>query len=236
MVRSNPVATSAEYVDEFFPHAEAVILAGSSITTHCTDYSDLDLVIVDNTLRSPYRHTVRIFDWLAELFVHNDASLSHFWRRDVQSRRPILIRMCATGQPLRGAPGPAEAIQREAALILEAGPQVPAEELDYRRYILTALRDDYLGCHDPYESTFIANALLTTASELALLTRNAWLGDGKWLARELATVHPELAERATTAAAPTGSGLQAFVEQILELAGGPLQEGYLAHAQLPNPT
>ena len=239
-MRADPVAAATAFVDGRFPTAKVAILGGSSTTRRRTEFSDLDVVVVDGSLPVPYRETTRAEGWLVEAFVHNDVSLAHYWRLDVDSRRPALIRMCADGRVIRGADGPGADVQRAARLILEAGPPpLPDDQRAYRRYTLTDLLDDFLGCDDGVEQPFIVNSLVTAAAELALLSANAWLGSGKWLARELAEAHPELAARfpsAVSAALWTDEKrpLRQLVDDILQLAGGRLAEGYRSQGTLPD--
>ena len=239
MEQTDPVHAAIEFVNRRLPAATVAILGGSSTTEQRTAYSDLDVVIVDNTQPMPYRQTVRRGDWLIEAFVHNESSLAHYWRLDVESRRPALIRMCADGRIVRGAGGPAEQIQRNARELLRNGPiRCSTEQLDYRRYLLTDLLDDLRGCREPFERLFIANAVLVQAAELALLATNAWLGSGKWLARELHQSLPTVAASfAPISAAPTDEALlELLVERVLGLAGGPLQDGYWSQGELPQPS
>jgi hypothetical protein len=175
-----------------------------------------------------------------ELFVQSPTSMRGFWDLDALSRRPPLLRMCAEGVVLRSVDGEGERIQREAGARLEAGP-VPLTELETasRRYALSDLLDDLRDAADSNEPTFIANAVLSQAAGLALLTAGRWLGTGKWLAREMDQVAPELLSALTAAHAEAVSGdVSGLVLQsmrILEDVGGPLSVGFRADGQLPTP-
>jgi len=238
MTQTDPVSAALNNVNAVFPSAPVAFLGGSSTTRQRTVYSDLDIVIVESGQQMPCRQTTQAGDWLVEAFFHNDASLAHYWRLDVEARRPALIRMCADGRILRGEGGPADSIQQRARELLDSGPlPCTAEQLDYRRYILTDLRDDLRGSTNSTERLFITNALIVQAAELAQLTVNAWLGNGKWLARELHEAAPELAESfATIGTSPTDPELlETLLTLVLDLAGGPLQDGYRSQGELPDP-
>lgn len=72
--------------------------------------------------------------------------------------------------------------------------------------------------------------LVRRTGELALLTHGAWLGGGKWLARRLEPVAPDLAARldetAQAALRGVSEGLTSLVTEVLDTAGGPVWEGY----------
>jgi hypothetical protein len=121
--------------------------------------------------------------------------------------------------------------------LLAAGPARPSdEELRQRRYRLTDLLDDLIGCRDPAELTYLAAMLLTIGGELILLSSGQWLDTGKWLARRLTEIDESLAERMISAhvaavATQDTQPLQHVVTEILERVGGPLQEGFSASGQ-----
>jgi hypothetical protein len=235
-----PEQTTAAVVDAHFPTALAAFLGGSAATALRTSTSDLDIVVVLVGEPAPYRETMTFGGWLVELFVQSPTSMRGFWDLDALSRRPPLLRMCAEGVVLRSVDGEGERIQREAGARLEAGP-VPLTELETasRRYALSDLLDDLRDAADSNEPTFIANAVLSQAAGLALLTAGRWLGTGKWLAREMDQVAPELLSALTAAHAEAVSGdVSGLVLQsmrILEDVGGPLSVGFRADGQLPTP-
>ena len=140
--------------------------------------------------------------------------------------------MCAQGVILLSAGTFAEDVQTEARQRLEAGPPpLSAEAMERRRYALTDLLDDLIGTRDPAELTYLAGAILTATSELALVTAGRWLGSGKALRRELVASNKGLADRLVVgyrAAVTTGETvlLDSVTREVLARAGGPLSAGY----------
>jgi hypothetical protein len=224
-----PFAVARDLVMERFPHARASFLAGSALTPRRTATSDLDVVVVVPVTR-PYRETVRHLGRLVELFVHTRDSLDDFWAAETAQRRSPLLRMCAEGLAL--SPGDdAEEIQHAAALRWRQGPRpLTAAETERRRYMLTDLLDDLATMSDPLERPYVAAAVLQSATELALLLGDHWLGTGKWLSRELADAEPALLTRLVQAHADAvagrGTSLITVSEEILGRAGGRLADGY----------
>ena len=95
---------------------------------------------------------------------------------------------------------------------------------------MTDLLDDLRGCADPAERLYLVSHLLQRASELVLLAGGHWLGGGKWLSRRLAAADPDLHhalyEAAREATDGDIKGFEAAVTRALDVAGGPLWDGY----------
>jgi hypothetical protein len=117
-------------------------------------------------------------------------------------------------------------------------PPAADEELDYRRYWLTALLDDLadddLADDDPVDRAAPATAVFADVADLALVSRGHWSGTGRWLTRRLREIDPALGERlvAGLQAAVHGgvSGLRSCGDAELDRIGGPLDSGYGRHA------
>ncbi|MFE4860486.1 nucleotidyltransferase domain-containing protein [Streptomyces sp. NPDC056670] len=228
------VQTASELVNSRFPEARAAFLAGSVLTRRRTATSDLDIVVLLDGPPAPFRESLVHNDWPVELFVQTEADWRSFAERETAARQSPLLAMCAEGLLLTDRDGLGATLQAESRRRLAAGPPpLSATECEDRRYALTDTLDDFRGCTDPLERTYLVAALLRGASELALLTGGHWLGAAKWLSRRLATADPDLHRRLTGAAAsaiadrPGGSAEFAeAVHGVLQQAGGPIWSGY----------
>jgi hypothetical protein len=197
-----------------------------------TSTSDLDIVVVIDGPPAPYRESLRWRGWPVELFVHRLGTTSAWFAKDFARRRPTLPRMCADGAVLVDVDGTGAAIRAQAQALLEAGqPPVSTAELDAHRYGLTDLLDDLTGSTDPGETIVICWYVLRSTAELALLTAGSWLGDGKWLLRELRQLDLELADE-LLAAREDPVELARLADQVLARAGGRLWAGYRQQGQL----
>jgi hypothetical protein len=117
-------------------------------------------------------------------------------------------------------------LRDQARSHLAAGPpDLPAAELERRRYGLTDLLDDLAGSTDPGETSVIGWAAWTQTAELALILAGSWLGGGKWLLRELRAADPALAAD-LLAAAGHPARLAAIADLVLARGGGRLWAGY----------
>jgi hypothetical protein len=234
--RGQPQLAATALISQRFPQAEWALLAGSVLTADRTAGSDLDIVVClpeDPTL--PYRSSLYWQGWPVELFVHDESSLDHYLAKDLISRRPVLHRMIATGVVVGGSHrGAARLRARCAAVLAEGPPALPAAELARLRYAVTDLLDDLVHSRDPAETTAIATALWLTAAELALHAGRHWIGAGKWLLRELRDLDAGLAQT-WVASHGDPDAVAALARQMLDLAGGPLFDGYHSIGQRPSP-
>ncbi|MGW8760970.1 nucleotidyltransferase domain-containing protein [Streptomyces sp. NPDC055815] len=228
---NDPVLTARELVRDRFPAARAAFLAGSVLTERRTPTSDLDLVVLLDGPPAPYRENLMYGGWPVELFVQTEAAWHRFVDQETAQRRSPLLAMCADGMLLVDSDGLGASLQAEARTRRAAGPPPLSDhERDYQRYILTDLLDDLRGCADPAERVYLVSHLLQRASELVLLIGGHWLGSGKWLSRRLAeaapSTHAALSETAPRAIAGETADFVAAVTEVLDLAGGPLWDGY----------
>jgi predicted nucleotidyltransferase len=182
-------------INEIFPDCKGAILGGSSVRGEETATSDLDIIVISDELDSSKRESFHFRGWPVELFVHTIDSCRRYFRNDVERARPTLPRMAAEGIVLKGEEYLRE-IRKEAALMLAAGPLPWSEaELTLKRYFLTDVLEDFIGSTKRHESLFIAGKLAELAHEFVLRGNKQWIGQSKWIYRELSNFDPLLAGR-----------------------------------------
>jgi hypothetical protein len=196
----------------------------SVLTSRRTARSDLDVVVLLDGPPAPYRESLRYGDWPVELFVHTEDSWHSFVTPEIVPRKSPLLWMCADRALLLDADGTRAWIAKTAKRLTTAGlPPVTDTVLEDARYALTDLLDDFAVCTGTRERLFLVAELVRRSAELALLTHGMWLSGGKWLARHLEPVAPDLAARLheTAQAALRGApeGLTSLVN------GGPRRGG-----------
>ncbi|WP_275466575.1 nucleotidyltransferase domain-containing protein [Streptomyces noursei] len=227
----DPVITARELVQDRFPTARAAFLAGSVLTDRRTPTSDLDIVVLLDGPPAPSRESLVYRGWPVELFVQTETVWHNYADQETAKRSSPLLSMCADGRLLVDADGLGASLQDEARKRLAAGPPPLSDsEREYQRFFLTDLLDDLRGCTDPAERVYLVSHMLQRASEFVLLVGGHWLGGGKWLSRRLAAadpgVHRALSEAAMQAIAGDAEVFAAVVTEVLDLAGGPLWDGY----------
>lgn len=181
--RPNPVEASKLFINHFFPHCQAAILAGSVVRGEETSTSDLDLVIFDEYLSSSYRESFIEYGWDIECIVLNFSSYKDYFESDCKRAKPAMPKMISEGIIIR-YDIKLEAIKKEANELLEKGPEEWSDEtVKLKRYFLTDLLDDFKGCTNREEGIFIANALAEATSEFVLRMNRRWIGSSKWIVR-----------------------------------------------------
>jgi hypothetical protein len=138
--------------------------------------------------------------------------------------------MWATGLVVADRAGVTAALVAEARERFTAGPPPWTDaERDRARYHLSDLVDD-LVVAPPAEVGFVALDLVRVLGEYSLRAAGAWSARGKWLARELSALDPDLAvdlhDGHTAAVAGDPGPLAALAGRVLECLGGRLLEGY----------
>ncbi|MFI6763929.1 nucleotidyltransferase domain-containing protein [Streptomyces sp. NPDC050355] len=227
-------AEALRLVTDRFPHALGALLGGSAAHGRATSTSDLDVAVLlpdsDRSRREVVRHDGR----LAELFVNTVTDVPEFFEWDRARRRGTVLFLYAEGLPLHDPHGHLARTRDRARAVLAAGPpQLGPAEWEHGRYVLTCYLDDLVDTSpaDRYEQLALADHALREAAHLVTAYHRAWTGIGKWLPRRLLSADPErggalldghqaVAERADPAP------LAAAVNQVLDLLGGPLREGY----------
>jgi hypothetical protein len=227
----NPLEAAKLFIEDRFPACDAALLAGSVTRGEATSTSDLDIVVFDRKVTSPYRESLIAFGWPIEVFIHNLQSYKYFFDSDVKRARPSLPRMVSEGIPIKNHEL-LPAIQREATSLIENGPEEwNAEEIDMKRYFLTDTLEDFIGSHNRAEELFISNALAESLHEFVLRTNKRWIGNSKWVIRELNHFDPLFTNRFVQAFDSfyrTGdkSLIIDLADSVLEPFGGKFFDGF----------
>jgi predicted nucleotidyltransferase len=229
--RVNPFEAAQQFIQKQFPNCDGALLAGSVVRGEATETSDLDIVIFDQNVQSSYRESLIDFGWNIEVFVHNLNSYKEFFISDYERARPSLPRMVSEGIVLKDF-GKMESIKHEAKALLDQGPVKWSQEMiNIKRYFITDVLDDFIGCSDRSEEIFIANTLAEMVSEFVLRTNRKWIGTSKWLVRSLRHYDEKFAEHFVAVFETfykTGdkNKIIQMVDNILEPYGGRLFNGF----------
>lgn len=229
--RLEPIKAATLFVEKYFPDCQGAILAGSVVRGQATETSDLDLVIFDGGVASSYRESLIEFGWNIELFVHNLTSYRVFFESDCKEARPSMPRMVSVGKVLKDTGVLAE-IRKEATELLEQGPEEwPKETIEMKRYFISDVLDDLIGCQDRGEGMFIAGKLGELVSEFILRTNRQWIGSSKWVVRSLRHHDEKLADEVVEAwdafyRTNDSEKIVRLVDEVLQPFGGRLFEGF----------
>ncbi|WP_353894055.1 nucleotidyltransferase domain-containing protein [Proteinivorax hydrogeniformans] len=221
-----------KFVQESYPDCQLAILAGSVVRGEGNENSDLDIVIINKTEPSPYRKSLIYDKWPIEVFVYDDKSFDTFCDIGVQKARPFLMSMIVEGIPIVDTKKNVNVLKREFEDVIKKGPKpLSDDEIKEYRLKITEMVEDLKGSSDHFESTFIVNRLSFLLSEFVMRLNRHWIGEGKWMHRELIEFDSKYAERFNRAFASFYSNkdkdrLIEFVEENLASVGGFLFSGY----------
>ena len=191
----------------------------------------LECFIFDESFTSSFRESLIEFGWAIEVFAHNLTSYQAFFKSDCKRARPSLPRMISEGIILVDN-GIVQSIKKEAAQLLEKGPEKwPEETIRLKRYFISDALDDLIGSSNKGESLFIANTLAYITHEFVLRTNGHWIGDSKWIVRSLNNYNKSFSKEFVEAFDTfykTGSKdtVIQLVDKVLAPHGGRLFEGF----------
>jgi hypothetical protein len=230
-MRLNAMEAAKKFISENYFDCRVALLAGSVVRGEETDQSDLDIVIIDDSITTPYRESVIAYQWMIETFVNTSESYQYFFEKDCKRGRPSLPQMCLEGIVLQDD-GLAQRIKDEAEQLLMQGPEPwTIKDIDLKRYMITDLLFDLEGSTYEKEDLFIVSSLAIEVHEFILRTNGQWIGTSKWIVRSLRNFNPELCEEFVKVyesfykSGDKQSFIQ-FVDRILKPFGGRLFQGF----------
>ncbi|MFJ9390052.1 nucleotidyltransferase domain-containing protein [Nocardioides sp. NPDC101246] len=239
MTRPAPLDAARRLVGDRFPAATQAWLGGSVILGGATATSDLDITVLDKSA-VVHRESLRFEGWPVELFVHSEASISHFVAEDLAQRKPTMARLVAEGVELLPGDGGAR-IRTFCEDVLAAGPgPLSSDALGGARYALSDLVDDLRDAEPGPIGTAIAVETWRRTADLVLAANGCWTGGGKWLARELLSLDAAAGTHWATAlhdslqlaVAGDTAPLEQLADDALAEVGGRLWVGYRQAATL----
>lgn len=227
-----PIEAALSIITSQFPNCDVALLGGSVARGEATKTSDLDIVIIDDSLSSCYRESFYSNGWPVEVFVHNFETYKIFFKMDCDRGRPSLPQLVSEGISLKGENEIVEKLKIEANDLLNKGPaKWTVETMRQKRYFITDALDDFIGATKREEELFIANLLADLVHEYVLRVNGMWLGNSKWFIRVLRRYDEQYADQFVASFDhfyTTGEKrkLITFVEKTLEQYGGRVFEGF----------
>ncbi|MGN7410286.1 nucleotidyltransferase domain-containing protein [Sporosarcina sp. SAFN-010] len=191
----NHIEAAKNFINNNYPYCQGALLAGSVVRGQETATSDLDIVIFDDSIQTSFRESLIDYGWAIEVFVHNLTSYRNFFEMDYKIAKPSMQRMVFEGIVLKDE-GIIASIKEEAKEILDKGPEKWSEEMiRTKRYFITDVLDDFIGCKNRAEEIFIANTLADQIQEFVLRTNGCWVGSSKWIIRSLKQYDEKFTEK-----------------------------------------
>ena len=218
---------------ERYCQAAVLFAAGSIVRGEGTAYSDLDLVVIYDSLPHAYRESFRFEGLPVEAFVHDPGTLRYFFvEMDGRSGVPILPQMVAEGIEIPAPNVLSASLKQLAASVLDGGPpRWSDDDLRRRRYEITDQLDDLRAPRSDAELWATGTQLYTALADYYLRSRGRWSARGKSIPRVLARADSAVAVRFDACferlfRSADSSGAIALAEELLQPDGGLLFEGY----------
>lgn len=185
MTKIDYLKIAGKIVGDKYPSCDGALMAGSIVRGEGSETSDIDLIIYDDSIGRGYRESFYYDNVPIEVFVHSKKSFEYFFNYDCVKKMPSLPVMVMESIIIKEATYFKE-LKEKAKIIYDKGPgELQESELDFMRYFITDLRDDFIGSTDEFETILIANELIIKLHEFFLLSNNKWIGKSKWIKKSL---------------------------------------------------
>lgn len=216
-----------------YPDADVIFLAGSVVRGVGTKTSDLDIVVVYESLPNAYRDSYFYGAWPVEAFVHDIETFKYFIQKvDTPTGVPSLAAMVSEGIELPTATALSHRLKEMASDSLRAGPaQWSAKEIDSSRYLISDLIEDLREPRSQSEMYAIAIQLYCAISNHYFRSKGLWSAKGKAIPRRLRRIDAMFAGKFESAfesvfAQGKTEDLIALADDLLAAHGGFLFEGH----------
>ena len=235
-----PLDTIQRLTEERFKSAKAVFWAGSVSQNQGTGASDLDLVIVFESLPCAYRQAFIYNGWPIDAFVYDPDTLRNSFEES-KSGNGIsgLIEMIIYGKEVLEPSPFSRDIYKVAQSYKESGPAIWSQaQVDKERFLITDILDDIKFPKNREEQVTSAVHLYEPLIQFYFRADKKWAASGKSLMRLFIVANPNLAvefNQSFTNLVQTGdaSGIEQVVQTILAPYGGLLWDGFRSDAS-PN--
>lgn len=230
-MRMEPVVAAEQMILRDYPNCLLAVLGGSAGRGEHNEHSDLDIVVIDESVEDLRRKTLSAYGWVVELFFLTRLEYRDQFDAGVMAWNPTLQRIVGEGKVIRSSPI-GEKIRQEAQCDLAYGPlPLTSFDIDVARYTITEYMMDLKGTVEGVESWFVAQKLTTLLCEFILKVNTQWMGEGKTLYRLLSAFDAKIADNLEKALEQlyrhqNRDALINLAAQLIEPFGGPYLIGY----------
>jgi hypothetical protein len=227
------IKITRQILDDRYPDADVIFLAGSLLRGEGTPYSDLDLVVIFEKLPHAWRESFNFQGYPVEAFVHDPETFNYFTLEfGLPSGQAALAHMVAEGVEVPGPTKISQSLKRITAdLIAEGPPKLSDEDERKLRYTITNLIDDIRQPRSKEELVASGAELYGALANYYFRANGLWSAVNKSIPRRLGKANPELCSQFREGfdqlfAGGKSDKVIALAEEILKRHGGFLFDGY----------
>lgn len=236
-MKPNPHSTLLKLLSERYPHAKAAFWGGSVARETANDGSDLDIVIIYESLPHAYREAFVYNGWPIDAFVNDVETLNYFFEQSRQGNGISgLMQMINTGIALMPDHALTNTVKALAQKLKAEGPaRWDQDRINHERFLITDILEDIKHPNTRGEMLLSAAHLIDPLMQFYLRANHQWSASGKALLRTLTAINPTLAQEAITSfdhLIQTGdaAALEQVAYNMLAPFGGFLWDGYRSNA------
>lgn len=235
--KADPLKTIQKLIQERYSDAKAVFWAGSVSQNQGTSASDLDLVIVFDSIPNAYREAFIYDSWPIDAFIH-DLDTLRFFFEESRTGNGIsgLSYMILNGREILAPNDFSNSIKLLAQELLKSGPAIwDKETINKELFLITDVLDDIKFSISRDEQIASAAWLLEALGQFYFRAQNKWCASGKSIIRYLKNDSPALAlefNQCFEDLFQKGDvvGLESVVKKILMPYGGLFWDGFKSDA------
>jgi hypothetical protein len=227
------IRITRQILDDRYPDADVIFLAGSLLRGEGTPYSDLDLVVIFEQLPHAWRESFNFQGYPVEAFVHDPETFNYFiFELGRPSGHSAMAHMVAEGVEVPGPTAISQSLKRITADLIASGPPKLSDEDERKlRYTITNLIDDIRQPRSKEELVASGAELYGALANYYFRANGLWSAINKSIPRRLGKTNPELCSRFREGFDQlSANGLSDKVimlaEEILKHRGGFLFDGY----------
>jgi predicted nucleotidyltransferase len=231
------IEITKQILDDKYPDADVIFLAGSLLRGEGTPYSDLDLVVIFKRLTHSWRESFYFQGYPVEAFVHDPETFNYFISEFGRpSGRSAMAHMVVEGVEIPGPTEISRSIKRIASDLIAAGPPELSDEDERKlRYSITNLIDDIRQPRSKEELVASGTELYGALADYYFRANGLWSAVNKSIPRKLSRTDPELYAQFREGfeelfAVGRSDKVITLAEEILKRHGGLLFDGYKIEA------
>jgi nucleotidyltransferase-like protein len=227
------IKITKQILDDRYPDADVIFLAGSLLRGEGTPYSDLDLIVIFKQLPRAWRESFNFQGYPVEAFVHDPETFNYFiFEFGITSGQSAMAHMVAEGVEVPGPTDISQSLKRITADLIAAGPPELSDEDERKlRYMITNLIDDIRQPRSKEELVASGAELYGSLANYYFRANGLWSAVNKSIPRRLGKANPELFLRFREGFEELFAGGRSdkvitLAEEILKPHGGFLFDGY----------